>query len=833
MWPFRRKLRSRRLELRRTTPAVSLSLWQRFRDAGGVPLVLLGMLFLVVASSLDIWPIDPLRYREDMYVPYDVYARVDFRHLPKENVTKRETDIRETTPAIFTLNQETLDKLINQLKAFPDTINIYKTASQPTSLPADIRDSWAIDQASLTAWREIIAKPGSYTEAMAKLRLELVNTPVVSPEAYEEQRPRRANEIVLVQENAKNNDESADHVVPKNRLITLQDEKALSSQIQTWVQGFDPRIRSGVAKQLMQGLAQPLYSYDASATQKQIASLIADVKANPPKDLYVARNKGDLLVQHDTEIKKEQLDLLAAEHSAWLELEKTTNPLRPLVRALGRATVVLLITVLMFTYILRYERDLLEDHWRGLAVVIIMLLVLGVNKACMVTAWSEQVAVLTVMMGAVILTIAYNQRFALFIAILLALLTTHQLRLDVGRLLILLAGSVSAVLQLRDVRSRSKLIEVGAVSAAVVLLAVMAVSAAIPMPFQKSLFTALWAAGAALLVGFLVQGILPLIEKTFHVATSMTLLEWTDPSKPLLRRLAMEAPGTFNHSLQLGMMCEAAADAIDARGLLARAGAYYHDVGKINKPEYFVENQAGAPNPHQKLSPAMSLLIIIGHVKDGLEMAREYSVPDVLREFIVSHHGTTLVQYFYHAATEQRKADADRAPDEVEFRYPGPKPRIREAAILMLADAAESSVRAMPDPTPGRIEMQVHSIVTRRLMDGQLDQCDLTLREVHQIEASLIRSLNAMYHGRIAYPRLNPKKPCAPSETPAAPVAPAAQEAPHAEPVPAEPTPANNDTAPAQPQAPATTEAPRTAEQDHAAAQRQHAQDKIEQSADQ
>ena len=238
----------------------------------------------------------------------------------------------------------------------------------------------------------------------------------------------------------------------------------------------------------------------------------------------------------------------------------------------------------------------------------------------------------------------------------------------------------------------------------------------------------------------------------------MTLMEWCDASRLLLKRLSVEAPGTFNHSLHLGAMCESAAEAIGARGLLARAGAYYHDIGNINKPEYFVENQGGMSNPHSRLSQAMSLLIIIGHVKDGLEMAREFGMPPVLREFIASHHGTTLVQYFYHAATEQRKADIERAPDEVEFRYPGPKPRSREAAILMLADASESSIRALPEPTPGRIENQVHTMVMRRLMDGQLDDCYLTLREVHQIEASLVRGLCGMYHSRIPYPKLANQK---------------------------------------------------------------------------
>ena len=268
------------------------------------------------------------------------------------------------------------------------------------------------------------------------------------------------------------------------------------------------------------------------------------------------------------------------------------------------------------------------------------------------------------------------------------------------------------------------------------------------------------------MAGFFVQGVLPLVERAFGVATSMTLLEWCDADKPLLRRLRLEAPGTHSHSLQLGAVCEAAADAIGAWGLLARAGAYYHDIGKTNKPGYFIENQAGSPSRHSRLSPAMSLLIITGHVRDGLELAREYRLPPVLREFIATHHGTTLAQYFFQAESDRRREQEDRAPEEAEFRYPGPKPRSREAAILMLADAVESSIRAMPEPTPGRIENQIHAMITRRLSDGQLDDCELTLREVGRIEESFVTSLTAMYHSRVAYPTPAGEEPSA-AEKPA------------------------------------------------------------------
>jgi putative nucleotidyltransferase with HDIG domain len=256
---------------------------------------------------------------------------------------------------------------------------------------------------------------------------------------------------------------------------------------------------------------------------------------------------------------------------------------------------------------------------------------------------------------------------------------------------------------------------------------------------------------ATIAAAFLVEGLLPSIERLFNFSTSMTLLEWCDANRPLLRLLAAEAPGTYNHSLLVGALAEKACEAIGANGLLARAGAYYHDVGKTNKPEYFVENQGPQFSRHERLSPAMSLLIIINHVKDGIEMAKEYRLPVNLRPFIAEHHGTTVVEYFYAAANNARKAGEPPIPD-MQFRYPGPKPQTRESAVVMLADGVEGAVRAMPEPTPARIEDTVQRIVRKRLLDGQLDECDLNFRELADVEKSLIKTLNGIYHGRIAYP---------------------------------------------------------------------------------
>ncbi|MAE63085.1 MAG: hypothetical protein CMJ18_02330 [Phycisphaeraceae bacterium] len=333
-----------------------------------------------------------------------------------------------------------------------------------------------------------------------------------------------------------------------------------------------------------------------------------------------------------------------------------------------------------------------------------------------------------------------------------------SLNLPISFGMVLLVGVCCAVAQLRDVRTRSKLVLAGlwsglAMAAVVAMVGVMGRPMHFAGAWEWLLSDAVIALSTGLVTGLFVQGVLPGIEWLFKVSTSMTLKELNDASHPLLRRLAERAPGTYQHSLRIADMAEAAAERIGANALLCRVGAMYHDVGKMNKPMYFVENQGGGPNRHDKLSPAMSVLIIVGHVKDGAEMAREYHLPTSIRHFIESHHGTTLVEYFYHAAIKQGEADPDRAcPSEFEYRYPGPKPQTKEAAIIMLCDTIESAARTLAEPTPVRLEQLVHQLAMKRLMDGQFDQCQLTLSDLHRIEESLTKTLCAIHHGRVAYP---------------------------------------------------------------------------------
>jgi putative nucleotidyltransferase with HDIG domain len=364
--------------------------------------------------------------------------------------------------------------------------------------------------------------------------------------------------------------------------------------------------------------------------------------------------------------------------------------------------------------------------------------------------WYAAIIPLTV--TALILTISYNPQFALLMSLSLSLATTVALGNDLNQLLLHMGGQATAVLALRNVRTRTRIVEVGLGSGLSYLIVTLAIGL---LSSQTMLFITFDAARHFLwgaLAGFIVSGCLPLVERSFGIVTDISLLDLADGSHPLLQELVRRAPGTYTHSMTVATLAEAAAEAIDANPLLVRVGSYFHDVGKMMKPQYFIENQAGE-NRHDSLEPALSTLIIIGHVKDGVALGEQYKLPRSIIEFIQQHHGTTLVEYFYREAMRQQENQGNgHAELEPSFRYPGPKPLNRENGIVMLADAVESSSRALSDPTPSSLRKLVHDLLMKRLLDGQFEECGLTLTELHRIEESLSKSLIALYHSRIKYP---------------------------------------------------------------------------------
>ncbi len=409
----------------------------------------------------------------------------------------------------------------------------------------------------------------------------------------------------------------------------------------------------------------------------------------------------------------------------------------------------------MAVYVYHYNYGIIKNPLRALAFCGLFILLLALTRLGSFFQNRVYVAVACSITCAIILVIAYDQRFAigmsLFFAPLVCFAAGHET--DFALFLTMAAGILTSCFLLKEVRTRIKLLEVGVFAGAAVFVVCFAMGfferglSGLPFAFAGRM------AATTVFVGVIIQALLPLIEKVFRIATSMTLLDYSDANQPLLKKLAMEAPGTFSHSLLIGSIAEAAAEAIGANGLLCRVGAYYHDIGKIGKPRYFVENQMGTASLHEQLSPAMSQLIIVGHVKDGIEMAREYRLPAVIMQFIETHHGTTLIEYFYEEAKRKKTDGKTLPPAEAGFRYPGPRPQTKEAAIVMLADTVEGVVRALTEITPTKIETVVHNMAMKRLQDGQFDECELTLRELSRIEDLLSKSLAAHHHGRIAYPK--------------------------------------------------------------------------------
>jgi len=755
MWPLKRKTRQRRLEVRKSRHSGRTGYWRRFRQAGGVGSSLLAAGFLLAALLIDLFPPDPLPYRLGQYVRHDIASRVSFAVPSPRAIREQVQKARSATPARFRADMELIDRIVAALAALPGRLG---AATQPAELEANVRASFSLGSSEdIAAWREY-ADPEKQAllrgqlDDLAKALLSTCIAPDAEVKFQREQRTART--VILLHD---------DGMTEKNlaAMVSLADQQKLAEETARLAGGFDPPLKTGVRTYLLGIFASgnPIYTYDVPATQAEVEREIEAVNSNPPSDRYEAdqvlvyRTRAAQPAEGLAGLTGAELELLEQEHGAFVAHQKQHHPLQRAGALAGRTFMLVLIAALSCAYVGRYSNRIVKNHWRGSALVLAVLFVLAASKlTTYVLEFNPYSATFAVLFGAIVMAIAYDQRFALAIGALLALMVAMQLRQGFEMLAVLSVGVAACVFQLNDIRTRSKVMAASVVTAVLVFASVCALGAGQDTPWRFILIDGVWAAGGTLAAGMVLQVILPLVERAFGIATSLTLLEWCDASKPLLKRLATEAPGTWSHCLQLGSMCEGAAEAIGARGLLARVGAYYHDIGKINKPNYFAENQGDSPSRHDKLSPEMSLLIILAHVKDGLEMAREYGLPQVLHQFIATHHGTTLVQYFYYAAAEQRRAEADRAPEEVEFRYPGPKPQSQEAGILMLADAAESSVRAMSEPTPGRIEGQVRTMVNRRLMDGQLDECDMTLREVHLVEASLVKSLGSIHHWRVAYP---------------------------------------------------------------------------------
>ena len=748
------KSRFRRAEIRRNRPDAARLDLDSLRSTGVLASLVIAFGFFLAASAVLLMREQVVPYRPGQWIPHDVVSRVDFSYRNKDRLADLRRERRDAEPRVYQpLAQAQQGKgdawanLRRELSALPDKVADKDAAQLPERLKTilDAGAMTALRQYTSPAQREVFnQKVGAFVDA---LQNRVVHAGPQQWKLIVLPRSERAKDLEAGRPVAI----EGYGVVPSEVTFAADTPEFRAELARLAADHFMLSLQPQMVELAVAILSErPTHVYNEAATTEAQNIAVSRVTPDharvkyPANSILVPRSKG--------KFEDGDWDLLRAENEAY----RQTLGQYALKSRLGLLTTVGIVTAVMSLYVGVYQPRVIRNHPRAVAIAGLLLSMLLVAQVAGIGHGPLYLfGIAPTLLVALILTIAYDQRFALGLASLHGFLVTFALGQGIDFFLIIWVGVLTACFLLDDIRTRSKLIEVGGASALAMIFAAIASGALSLDPWPFVLKNCLYTGAAGLVVGFVVLGTLPFIERAFRITTSMTLLELADSGQPLLRRLAMEAPGTYNHSIQVATIAEAAAEAIGVNSLLCRVGAYYHDVGKINKADYFIENSPpGGSNRHLNLSPSVSLLIIIGHVKDGVELAKEYNLPTTLTHFIQQHHGTTLVEFFYHQACSQT---AQRQPDgpavaEAQYRYPGPKPRTREIAIVMLADAVESAARSMSEPTAARVEALVHDLSMKRLMDGQFDECDLTMRDLELIGRSMMKTLLAIYHGRIAYP---------------------------------------------------------------------------------
>lgn len=537
-------------------------------------------------------------------------------------------------------------------------------------------------------------------------------------------------------------------LIVRNRMETGVLEEELDSVNEEILKDIEALEIASSLKVLLKGIIvqlkfEPNKIYDPVATAQEVENRLAQVKP-----VQVKVQPGEKIVEKGTVVTPEQIEALQL-----LGLQRTGAQGLTFVGLFGFVAIVYgLFIIYLKGYRSRFHKK--ESNIVLIGLLINAALVIAkVITAIQISDRPEIVAQLAYaipisassMLTAILMDVKTGVVITIILGLFMGVITNGQ----VIYVTVAIIGGLVGVYRVLRLNQRSHLVrsslDIGLVNAVTIVV--------LGLTWNQSF--SLIGIGVAMglangiLASILTIGTLPFLETAFGITTPVKLLEMSNPNHPLLKRLMMEAPGTYHHSILVGNLAEAAADAIGADSLLVRVGSYFHDIGKIKRPYFFIENQPATENPHDKITPTLSTLIITSHVKDGVELAKEYKVPRVIRDIIEQHHGTSLVSYFYHKAKEGDKSENIL---ESDFRYQAPKPQNRETAIIMLADSVQAAVQTLERPTKGVLEAKVREIIKAKLEDGQLDECDLTFKDIDIINQTFVRVLNGIFHSRIEYP---------------------------------------------------------------------------------
>lgn len=528
--------------------------------------------------------------------------------------------------------------------------------------------------------------------------------------------------------------------VPKNRFFDLSKAENYVSRYLDNNFNVDARLIPAV-KEIIAKFLKPNLIFRKDFTEQEIK--IAQDKI--PRTKYIV-NKNERIVGRHERITREIKEKIDAYRKA---RGTAQGMLDSFVQAIGEFLHITAIFSVFLIYLFLFRKKIFEDNLKLLLIAVIILLISFVTYLVGQMDVGSHVELLIFIPAASILfSVIFDSRLGFYGTVIIALLAGALRGNDYVFSLMNIVAGAFAVFSVRDIKNRTQIFRSFLAILIGYLISILAFGMESFNSFEDILINSSFTASNALVSPALAYGLIIFFERIFKITTDLTLLELTDFNSPLLKELARNAPGTFNHSLTIGSMVEAAAEAIGANPILARVGAYYHDVGKLNNPNGFVENQMGK-NIHEELTPRQSVQLILEHVKRGIELAKEHNLPQEVIDFIPMHHGTMVVSFFYEKAKELL---GEEKVTEDEFRYPGPKPNTKETALVMLADACESTVRAMEEPDKQKVANVISNIFSARLEDGQLDDSPITLADLAKAKETFLNVLLGQHHKRIRYP---------------------------------------------------------------------------------
>ncbi len=465
---------------------------------------------------------------------------------------------------------------------------------------------------------------------------------------------------------------------------------------------------------------------------------IKEVQKNVQKEII---KKNQIIVKEGEPVTERQIEIL---NELGLLNSGLTKSYLSLFIAL--AILVAVILYLEYSYISRERADIFKSDK-------FIILISSINIITLMLSLSLNIIspyLIPIACGAMIMTILIEYKLSLVVNLLNLVFVSIIVGLNPSIIILFAVSIILGSTAVKKVQQRNDIIYSTLYIAVVASILTLTVGMISSSNLKENLLQTGFAIISVMIAGILSVGLLPFYESIFDVVTNIKLLELSNPNQPLMKKLLMEAPGTYHHSMMVANLAEAATEVVGGNPVIARVGAYYHDIGKTKRPYFFGENQIGKENPHDRITPNLSTLIILSHTKDGIEMAKEHKIPKIIQDIIVQHHGTTLVKYFYYKV--KNSAENPEDVKEEDFRYTGPIPDTKESGILMLADSVEASVRSIPEPTKDKIENMVNNIINDKINSNQLINCDLTLKDIELIRQSFLKTLDGIYHHRIEYP---------------------------------------------------------------------------------